>query len=131
MSHFFKFQIIYLTPLYQCWMWPSFVVKNLKLCEQHWFWWGKRFFRWKIEFLFFLKVLSKIVGYWYFFNILLQITKWYCNVWWCTVCFIFNQFQITEVIIWIIPHIQHQNVLFLKVSFNFTKKNTKKLSLIF
>ena len=25
-------------PLYQCWIWPSFVVTSLKLWEQHWFW---------------------------------------------------------------------------------------------
>ena len=37
MAQFFKFQILPLTPLYQCWIWPSFVVKSLKLCEQYWF----------------------------------------------------------------------------------------------
>ena len=28
----------YPSPLYQCWIWPSFVVTSLKLWEQHWFW---------------------------------------------------------------------------------------------
>ena len=26
-----------LPPKYQCWIWPSFVFKSLKLCKQHWF----------------------------------------------------------------------------------------------
>ena len=34
MSLFLRFQILPLTPLYQCWIWPSFVVKSLKLCQQ-------------------------------------------------------------------------------------------------
>ena len=36
MTQFFKFQILPLTPQYQCWIWPSFVVKSLKLCQKHW-----------------------------------------------------------------------------------------------
>ena len=38
-------------PQYQCWIWPSFVVKSLKICQQHWFG-GEGFFHWKIDFLF-------------------------------------------------------------------------------
>ena len=37
MTQLFKFQILPLTPQYQCWMWPSFVVDSLKVCQQHWF----------------------------------------------------------------------------------------------
>ena len=58
MAQLFKVQILLLTPLYQCWISPSFVVKNLKNLGggggggEGREWW---FFRWKIDFLFCVK----------------------------------------------------------------------------
>ena len=58
MAQLFKVQILLLTPLYQCWISPSFVVKSLKNLgggggggegREGWF------FRWKIDFLFCVK----------------------------------------------------------------------------
>ena len=58
MAQLFKVQILLLTPLYQCWISPSFVVKSLKNLgggggEGR----GESggFFRWKIDFLFCVK----------------------------------------------------------------------------
>ena len=51
-TQFFKFQILPLTRQYQCWDWPIFVVKSLKLCQQRWFGGDRGFFHWKIDFLF-------------------------------------------------------------------------------
>ena len=54
-----------LPPTYQCWIWPNFVFKTLKLSKQHWF--GDRhIFTEKQIFYFVSTILFKIVGCWYY-----------------------------------------------------------------
>ena len=55
------FKILLLIPLYQCWIWPSFVVKILKLCKQPWLEGERGFYTEKKKIFFVSTVLSNTV----------------------------------------------------------------------
>ena len=58
----------------------------------------RELFSLKNWFLFCLKILSKIVGYWYFLKKSSLIAQWVWNTCWCILCLKFNQFQVIKVI---------------------------------
>ena len=75
----------------------------------------KVFYCIKSTFYFVSAILSKIVGYWYFQKIPLQLAEWYWNASWCFVYSISNRFQVIN---WFLlinnALIQHSNMVLSK-----------------
>ena len=130
MTQFFKFQFLPLTSQYQCWIWPSFVAKSLKLCQQHWF--GERGVfalenRFSILSQQFCPRLSVNDIFWKNHPNLLNGIEMHAGV-----LYALNSinFKLWKWFSWFNAHISHQNMVLLKATFNFYQIKHEKLSLL-
>ena len=103
----------------QCWFWPTFVAKSLKLCQQHWFGWRGVFSlknRFSILSQQFCPRLEVIDIFWKNLPKLLNGIKMHA-------CELYplnsSNSKLQKWFPQINAHILHQNMLFLKATFNF------------